>query len=237
MSVEPATLRTAHVPGSGHYTGMSPERPAGSRFVGPTETRPTRTATAPADWPGRFRSMKREDQDALGSADGLSAGMLSAGALSAGVLDSGVVLESGVVVEAGVLQATTAPPRLAASVKASRIRFIIREPPLSGQGCRPLPPGPLGRATPWDLRCQMATIRATDRPLRLHRSRSGEGCDGRSRRSDSRCNGRDTSRPDGHLSAALAPCDSCAASTSRRTTRGARRPCDRIELNARECYR
>jgi hypothetical protein len=93
--------------------------------------------------------MKREDQDALGSADGLSAGMLSAGALpagalSAGVLDTGVVLESGVVVEAGVLQAATAPPRLAASVKASRIRLVIREPPLSGQGLSSTPSGPPG---------------------------------------------------------------------------------------------
>jgi hypothetical protein len=117
MSVEPATLRTCHVPESRHYTGMSPGGVAGQPN-GPT------TRTAPADGPGRFRSIRGEDQDALGSADGLSAGMLSAGAL-----DTGVVLETGVVVDAGVLQPTTAPPRLAANVKASRIRFIIKEPP------------------------------------------------------------------------------------------------------------
>jgi hypothetical protein len=88
--------------------------------------------------------MPGSDQDALGSADGLSAGMLSAGellsagalaaGLSAGVLDTGsldtgsldtgVVLEFGDAVAAGVLQAATAPPRLAASARASRIRFV-----------------------------------------------------------------------------------------------------------------
>jgi hypothetical protein len=77
--------------------------------------------------------------------DGLSAGVLAAG-LSAGVLATGSldtgVLDSGLVVAAGVLQATTAPPRLAASVRASRIRFVTSEPPVSGQGIGPLPRGP-----------------------------------------------------------------------------------------------
>ena len=100
---------------------------------------------------GGFDRCRGQDQDALGSADGLSdglsdgssedglsAGVLSAGVLSAGVLDTGVlaagVLEIGVVVAAGVLHATTAPPRLAASVRASRIRLVIGGPPLAGQG-------------------------------------------------------------------------------------------------------
>jgi len=81
------------------------------------------------------------DQEALGSADMLSVGPdgLSDGVstepagLDAGVLAAGAFpLPTGVVVAAGVLQARIPPPSAPASVKASRIRFVIGEPPVSG---------------------------------------------------------------------------------------------------------
>ena len=140
---------------------------------------------APAIRPGRLRSIRAEDQDALGSADGLSDGLsdgLDAGALDTGSLDTGVletgvldtgVLEIGFVVAAGVLHAMTAPPRLAASARASRIRFVIREN-LRCRG-RDLVRShwALGRATRWDHTGRVATAMPADVALRLQPSRSG----------------------------------------------------------------
>src|SRR5438445_1579492 len=75
-----------------------------------------------------------DPQEALGADDGLSAGMLSdaEGADAAGADGelSGAVESDGLCV-AGLLQATAAP-RVPASINASRMRFIIRKPPLAG---------------------------------------------------------------------------------------------------------
>jgi hypothetical protein len=104
--------------------------------------------------------MLGEDQDALGIADGLSDGSsdgLSAGVLETGVLDTGV-LEIGVVVAAGVLHARTAPPRLAASVRASRIRLVIWETSMIGAGC-------LVRSLWGPVGPRLSTLRATGRRL------------------------------------------------------------------------
>jgi len=130
--------------------------------------------------------MRGEDQDALGIADGLSDGSsdgLSAGVLETGVLDTGV-LEIGVVVAAGVLHARTAPPRLAASVRASRIRFVISgRTSVVGAGCLIRSLGPQG-ATGSDVTGHGATTAATNRATRLQPCRIGPGAvptDGRAR--------------------------------------------------------
>jgi len=123
--------------------------------------------------------MRGEDQDALGIADGLSDGSsdgLSAGVLETGVLDTGV-LEIGVVVAAGVLHARTAPPRLAASVRASRIRFVISgRTSVVGAGCLIRSLGPQG-ATGSDVTGHGATTAATNRVTRLQPCRIGPSAD------------------------------------------------------------
>ncbi len=123
--------------------------------------------------------MRGEDQDALGIADGLSDGSsdgLSAGVLETGVLDTGV-LEIGVVVAAGVLHARTAPPRLAASVRASRIRFVISgRTSVVGAGWLVRSLGPQG-ATGSDVTGHGATPAATNRVTRLQPCRIGPSVD------------------------------------------------------------